>query len=591
MAILDNLLVRVQPVTGDTVPKNIVDSANFTGTGTPTLGDASGTKFWQVATGTLLKTAASFTMANADSGVTIALRFRRTANGTDSFMPMVGWLPSGGAVNNCPLIGFNGADSYRGRLNNSAVGNTATSGKANNVIHTLVWRFETSSVSAQDFGKLWFNQVGRVGDAPDVTSTGSNAAANTYIEAFINCQTSAGFDLFDFMVWSGTKTDAECAAIADDIRAQIPAPGGGTTPITFTGTIPAQTFTNGQAVSVDLSTYFTGSLTPFTFARTGSALTGTGLSITSAGLLTGTATTGSVTGVTITGTDTGSNTAVSNTFNVTVNAATPVSFSGTVPDQTGAVGAPYSLDLSTYFSGSLTPFTYFLLFGDLTGTGLSLNTSTGVISGTPTGAANLDLQVRATDTGTNTAVTNLFALDITATTPVSFTGTIPAITGTQNAAITPVDTSTYFSGSLTPFTYSLLSGTLPSGVTLNSSTGVISGTPTVSFSGNIVVRATDTGSNTADSNSISVTIAAAAGTITSQPLTRNTGVLAGVVSLDFVDLSNPSTGALVVRKTGLSTNASSIFTFSDAAAVTGTTYRIDWRESTGEFGSAYVVAS
>lgn len=584
MAIADNLICQVYPVAGETDVKNIVDGTLFTGTGTPSLVDEGSEKAWSISTGTLLERVIPTMDTNGsvdNNGATIAIRFKSTALGTDSFMQIAGARSSASTLANGLMFSRNGAGSYRGRIQGTFT--TTVSSKPDGTIYTLVFRISTSSVTNSDFGKMWVNTVGRVGDAPDFTSAAGNLLTSTFDRAFINCQTNSAYRLLDLAIWDRELTDAECASVADGYRAVMPAPSGGTTPIAFTGTIPDQTFTNGQAVSVDLSTYFTGSLTPFTFARTGSALTGTGLSITSAGLLTGTATTGSVTGVTITGTDTGSNTAVSNTFNVTVNAATPVSFSGTVPDQTGAVATPYSLDLSTYFSGSLTPFTYFLLFGDLTGTGLSLNTSTGLISGTPTGAANLDLQVRATDTGTNSAVTNLFALDITAATPVSFTGTIPAITGTQNAAITPVDTSTYFSGSLTPFTYSLFSGTLPSGVTLNSSTGVISGTPTVSFSGNIVVRATDTGSNTADSNSISVTIAAATATFTTGVLRRRVG--GGVVAntaMTYFRLYNPTTGALVLNRTDLSSDANGRVTCTDAALTAGVEYKADWLAATGE---------
>lgn len=482
MAILDNIFVRVQPVAGESAVTNVVTSSAFTGTGTPALLDETGLYFWRVAAGTLLKSAASYTMDASTGGVTICMRFRRRVNGTDDFMPLVGWLPSGGAVTNCPAITSQGASVYRGRLNSASQGITSTSSKALNVIHTLVWRFETSATANQDFGKLWFNQVGRVGTAPDVTSPGANATTTSFIEAFINCQTGAEFDLFDFMVWGAAKTEAECAWLADDVRSLIPAPSGGTTPIGFTGTIPNQTFTNGDAVNVDLSTYFSGTQTPFTFANTGTSLSGTGLSISSAGALTGTATTGSVTGVIVTGTDADTDTASSNAFNVTVNASA---------------------------------------------------------------------------------------------TPVSFTGTVPTLSGTENAAITPLNLSTYFSGSLTPFTYSLQTGTLPTGLSLNSSAGVISGTPTVDFSGNITVRATDTGTNTADTNSFLVSIAAeAVPSFTLTDLASNANVPWASTSGITVDVYNPSTGALVVRKTGLTSSAGADVVVSDAALAIGTTYNV-----------------
>jgi hypothetical protein len=114
----------------------------------------------------------------------------------------------------------------------------------------------------------------------------------------------------------------------------------------------------------------------------------------------------------------------------------PVAFTGTVPNQSATVGTPFSLNVASYFSGSLTPFTYSQLGDALTGTGLSFSGST--ISGTPTAAAVLSKQVRATDTGSNQATTNTFTITIAAAPPPPATGTpakdIPS-TGTDGPAL------------------------------------------------------------------------------------------------------------------------------------------------------------
>lgn len=70
-------------------------------------------------------------------------------------------------------------------------------------------------------------------------------------------------------------------------------------------------------------------------------------------------------------------------------------------------------------------------------------------------------------------------------------------------------------------------------------------------------------------------------TITSEILKTNNGTVEASVALNFVAAYDDSTGALVVRKTGLSTDASGIFRLQDVALTPGTTYRLDWETATG----------
>ena len=103
---------------------------------------------------------------------------------------------------------------------------------------------------------------------------------------------------------------------------------------------------------------------------------------------------------------------------------------------------------------------------------------------------------------------NTFALvdSGASSTPVAFSSSVSNQTGTEGTAFS-LDLSTYFSGTETPFAYSVQSGTLPAGLSLNASTGVISGTPTTAgVSSGIVIRVTDAESNTADTNAFSITI-------------------------------------------------------------------------------------
>lgn len=87
---------------------------------------------------------------------------------------------------------------------------------------------------------------------------------------------------------------------------------------------------------------------------------------------------------------------------------------------------------------------------------------------------------------------------------LNFIGTVP----TQKATVSTtysLDLSSYFSGTPTPYTYSVFSGTLPTGVTLNTSTGIISGTPTVQGkSPSVVIRATSPDNGTANTNAFNI---------------------------------------------------------------------------------------
>lgn len=67
-------------------------------------------------------------------------------------------------------------------------------------------------------------------------------------------------------------------------------------------------------------------------------------------------------------------------------------------------------------------------------------------------------------------------------------------------------------------------------------------------------------------------LAATTGTITSLVLKNNTGTVLASVTGIVANVYNATTGALVVRKTGLSSNGSGIVTITDALIIPATTY-------------------
>jgi hypothetical protein len=162
----------------------------------------------------------------------------------------------------------------------------------------------------------------------------------------------------------------------------------------------------------------------------------------------------------------------------------PNGFVGTSYSQTlVATGGTGAGKIWTLVSGTMPP-----------GIGLS---SGGVISGTPTTIGNSSFTVRVTDGGGNT-VTKAFSILISAVNP-SITTDTPLPTGavgaTQGVYVSGL--SLEATGGAPPYTWSVVSGAVPTGLTL-SSAGVISGTPTTATAGAFTARATDSTAHTGD---------------------------------------------------------------------------------------------
>ena len=176
---------------------------------------------------------------------------------------------------------------------------------------------------------------------------------------------------------------------------------------------------------------------------------------------------------------------------VTAGAAPVWSTSATLPTFTR--NSAYSTTLvATDESGST--ITYSAVSGSLP-TGLSLNGSTGVISGTPTSSLTTTYTVRATDQGGNFVDR---AFTITNAGPVWSTAAGQLTLATVGSSYSTTITATDDSG--TAPTLSIISGSLPSGLSLNTTTGAITGTPSSAPAegSTFTVRATDANSLTAD---------------------------------------------------------------------------------------------
>mgnify|MGYP000411443009 CR=1 FL=1 len=186
-----------------------------------------------------------------------------------------------------------------------------------------------------------------------------------------------------------------------------------------------------------------------------------------------------VTTYTITATNSGGSTTT--TFTLTVNDIAPstLSYASPIVLERGITILPIGPSSS---GGRITSYT----ISPALSAGLSFNTSTGVISGTPTAVT---AQTTYTITGSNVTGSLSTTMDIIVNDapPVNFTYPTPPIYY-LNTAITPL---TPGNNGGTPSSYSI-SPALPAGLSFNTSTGVISGTPTaITASATYVVTASN----------------------------------------------------------------------------------------------------
>ena len=163
----------------------------------------------------------------------------------------------------------------------------------------------------------------------------------------------------------------------------------------------------------------------------------------------------------------------------------PISANVSVASRSLTASLPISTLVPITASGGAGPRTYSI--SPSLPSGLSLNTSTGAITGTPTGAsASTSYTVSVTD-GSSTS-TATFSLGVNAALSSS-AGTVPS--GVYKDVAVTAFTPVSFSGGTSPVTYSV-SPSLPVGLSLNTSTGVISGTATgTAASTTYTVTATD----------------------------------------------------------------------------------------------------
>jgi surface protein len=304
----------------------------------------------------------------------------------------------------------------------------------------------------------------------------ATGADGSYSWSLLNESLPGGLSLSSAGVISGTPT----AAATSNFTAQV----------TSGGQIASRSFSleivEGLLITTDSlsdaivgitysqSVTATGGTGTYTWSLAGGSLPA-GLSLSSAGAITGTATTAGTSGFTVRVSTDGQTT--TKALSIAVNDELLIS---TTLLSNGVVNLEYADTLQA--TGADGDYVWSLSSGSLPG-GLTLS-SAGVISGTPTatGTSNFTVQVTSAGQTATKALSIAVSEGLTVTTASLATGTV----------------GTAYSQSLSAqsgdgnYTWSLPSGSLPSGVSM-SSAGLLSGTPTASGTSNFTVQVSSAG--------------------------------------------------------------------------------------------------
>jgi hypothetical protein len=228
----------------------------------------------------------------------------------------------------------------------------------------------------------------------------------------------------------------------------------------------------------------TGGLPPYSWSASGALPSG--LAINPVGTLAGTPTVSGTFAITLFVVDSNRAT-TSKPFSLTIDGGGTRLAVTTTALSTGSVGTPYSQTLSA--SGGTLPYTW--AAGQGFPSFFSLDTNTGIISGTPTTPGSFSFPVQVTDAVRNTA-TGTVSVTINPS-PLTITTLPPIFNGTVGVAYVQTFRA---SGGTSPYAWSILSGGTGD-LALDPASGNLQGTPQSASTLNFTVQVTDAAKQTA----------------------------------------------------------------------------------------------
>ncbi|MFL6114919.1 MAG: putative Ig domain-containing protein, partial [Catenulispora sp.] len=247
--------------------------------------------------------------------------------------------------------------------------------------------------------------------------------------------------------------------------------------------------------------------------------------------------------------------------NITIGGATNNTVTVTNPgSQNGTVGTAASVQVHASDSASGQTLTY-----HATGLppGLSINSGSGLISGTLSSPGPYQVTVTATDT-TGASGSATFSWQVNQATGNTVTVTNP---GSQSTVVgRPASVQVQASDSAAGQTLAYSATGLPAGLSINSGSGLISGTPTTAGSYQVTVTATDT-TGVRGSATFTWTISTEAGTqVTVTNPGNQTGTVGTAISPVQIQATDSAGQALTYSATGLPAGLS----ISSSGVISGT---------------------
>ncbi|MDQ6704655.1 MAG: putative Ig domain-containing protein, partial [Acidobacteriota bacterium] len=279
--------------------------------------------------------------------------------------------------------------------------------------------------------------------------------------------------------------------------------------LTLTTASPLATGEAGIPYSATLAA--SGGVAPYTWSSPSSSALPPGLSLAANGNITGTAGAAGTFSFAVQVTDSGSGSGQQSatvTLSLTIAPKLAISSSSGLPG--GSPSSSYSFVLTA--TGGVPPLTWSIASGTLP-SGLTLNPSTGAITGFPAGGGSSTFTVQVTDALKATS-SQVFSLSVNSGLAITTAGTLPP--GTVGAGYAQTLSA---SGGVPPILWSLPAGsTLPSGLTLNAN-GLLSGTPTAAGTFSFAVQAVDSsGAQQSATQTFQLTINGAFSITTASPL-------------------------------------------------------------------------